>query len=209
MFQAACQCVVGQGDRINFWLDRWIEGRSPAQIAPALMEFLKGRGAKHRKVAEDLHDHCWVSDIRGSLSVPAIIEFISLWTSIQNHTPLFTEDDAFIWCLSANGRHSAASAYRAFFFWGQFKLTMPGRYGGTGLLWRRSYFAGLLFAVVAGMQTFERMASTLDQVLHRAADDLTLWKVARLTVGQREEYSLRFLFSVLMALPCCNINSFS
>jgi hypothetical protein len=32
MFQAACQCVVGKGGKINFRSNKWIEGRSLEQI---------------------------------------------------------------------------------------------------------------------------------------------------------------------------------
>jgi hypothetical protein len=64
LFQAACRCVVGKGDRIMFWQDRWLQGKSPAQIAPTLLAFVTARGARKRTVAAAIHENRWISDTR-------------------------------------------------------------------------------------------------------------------------------------------------
>ena len=115
MFQTACSFVVGRGDRTRFWTDRWIDGQSPAQLAPALISFATGRGAKERTVADALHDQQWVKDIRGDITLQALAEFVNLWTTIQAQPPWTDRDDSFTWRLTTKGEYTPSSAYLAFF----------------------------------------------------------------------------------------------
>jgi hypothetical protein len=78
LFEVACYCVVGKGDKALFWTDSWLEGKSPKQIAPTLLNFVKARRALQRTVAEALNDSAWIADIRGVPSLQAISEFIIL-----------------------------------------------------------------------------------------------------------------------------------
>jgi hypothetical protein len=55
----------GKGERTSFWL----QGRNPAQIAPALLPFVWAKEGKKRIVAEALTEHRWIADLRGELSV--------------------------------------------------------------------------------------------------------------------------------------------
>jgi hypothetical protein len=115
MFQEACQCVVGRGDRTNFRSDRWLEGESPRQLAPNMSPLVTASGARRRTVAQALQDNRWVTGIRGTPSLQAITEFVILWTFVQNQPPLTNSEDKFIWRLTSNGKYSAASTYKAFF----------------------------------------------------------------------------------------------
>lgn len=85
---------------MNFWFDRWIDGSSPSQLAPDLLKFVKARGAKKRSVAKALLEEQWVKNIRGSLTLQAIVQFMSLWCIIQERPPLSSAEDSFIWSLS-------------------------------------------------------------------------------------------------------------
>jgi hypothetical protein len=73
------------------------------------------RVAKTRTVTDALSGERWVRDISGSLSIPDLQQYISLWSQLQGVQLTPFADDKFIWHWSTNQQYSAASAYRAFF----------------------------------------------------------------------------------------------
>jgi hypothetical protein len=81
-------CQVGSG-----LADRLLEGRSPSQIAPALLKFVPARGAKLKTVAAAIQNNSWIADIRGTSDLRAIAEFITPWIIIQNQPTLNYEQD--------------------------------------------------------------------------------------------------------------------
>lgn len=72
------ECTLGNGRRLKFWSDRWIQRRRVSQIAPALMQFVKPAALKYL-VAEILPDGRWVYDLLGTSSITAISELFNLW----------------------------------------------------------------------------------------------------------------------------------
>lgn len=108
---AALHCVIGDGRRTLFRSDRWVDGRSVAEMAPNLFACVRPAG-RRKLVAEALPDHMWIQDIRGAPSVPAIAEFLQLWPLIQQYS-LSDGDDSFWWRCSVDGKYSARSAYAA------------------------------------------------------------------------------------------------
>ncbi|KAK1664356.1 hypothetical protein QYE76_052515 [Lolium multiflorum] len=113
MYMACTKCVLNNGRRLNFWYDRWIEGRSLVHFAPNLVEFVQP-AAKSLSVAEALQDDRWVSAIRGAPLIPAIVEFMDTWERLRGIN-LGDGDDVVTWKLAASGEYSAKSAYNAFF----------------------------------------------------------------------------------------------
>jgi hypothetical protein len=81
LFEAACYCTVGKGDKVLFCSDAWLNGRSPRQVAPTLLKFVTARGAMQRYVAA-VNDHSWIADIRGVPTLQEIIEFVLLWAIV-------------------------------------------------------------------------------------------------------------------------------
>lgn len=116
LFLAAMRCEVSNGQRVSFWHDRWLLGRSPASLPPHLLPFVHAQGAKSRTVAEARLDNRWVRDIRGTLSVQALVEYLGLWAAIQCMPALTSKVDLFSWRLTTNGYYSPSAAYKAFFF---------------------------------------------------------------------------------------------
>jgi hypothetical protein len=57
----------------------------------------------------------WIRDITGSLSVPALHQYISLWSCFQHIHLDPSLPVKFIWKWSVNQKYSLASAYEAFF----------------------------------------------------------------------------------------------
>jgi hypothetical protein len=113
MLQACVKCEVGNGQRFRFWTDRWLGGRNIQQMAPNLMQFVR-HGALTMTVAEALSDDKWIVQIRGALTVPAIVEFVELWDTIRG-VQLTEESDKTTWKLTASGTYTTKSAYLAFF----------------------------------------------------------------------------------------------
>jgi len=63
---------VGNGEKILFWKDRWLDGHTIAEIAPNLVKSVHKQTAKRRTVAQALLNRKWVADIKGALTVKVL-----------------------------------------------------------------------------------------------------------------------------------------
>lgn len=68
LFNMAVVSVIGNGETILFWKDRWLEGKTMDEIVPNLFQTIPKRIIKTRTVAHALPNRRWVSDIRRPLS---------------------------------------------------------------------------------------------------------------------------------------------
>jgi hypothetical protein len=114
MFRAATLCVLGDGNKLKFWSDRWMGNSSISELAPNLMKFVKPARRKD-SVAKALANNDWIQAIRGTPSVPAIVEFLGLWAALREAPALQEGPDSARWRLTANGQYSAKTAYQLFF----------------------------------------------------------------------------------------------
>jgi hypothetical protein len=73
MFEASVVVQVSDGRSTLFWRDKWIHGQSVFQIAPNLLSAVTRRTQNSRTVFAALNRR-WVGDIRGGLSVQALLE---------------------------------------------------------------------------------------------------------------------------------------
>ena len=115
MFNASISIQIGNGQRSYFWTDRWIQGRSIKDLAPALPAAVRPRAQRQRTVAEGLSNRAWVRDITGALTVQVIIEYLQIWNLVVNQAINDLAEDRFIWKWTADHCFTTASAYRAFF----------------------------------------------------------------------------------------------
>jgi hypothetical protein len=83
MFQTCIKFEIGNGAKTRFWTDRWLDGRSIEQMAPNLMALIRP-GARELSVATAQTNDRWVSEIRGTPSIPAIAEYL-----VKEHFPPF------------------------------------------------------------------------------------------------------------------------
>ena len=90
---AATECTVGNGELTLVWRDRWLDGQSAKEIAPDLLAFAKPQNDLQMTVREALTNNNWIIAIQGSLSVPAIVQFMHLWQQVQLAPELTTEPD--------------------------------------------------------------------------------------------------------------------
>jgi hypothetical protein len=75
LFAISVQTVIGDGAATLFWTDRWLEGKSLAELAPNLVTMVPKRVTKSRIVQQAI----WVQDIRGDLTPQVFGEFFLLW----------------------------------------------------------------------------------------------------------------------------------
>lgn len=154
----AVKCELGDGRNLKFWTSGWLDGRSIADLAPHLMEFVSSE-EQQSVVADVLPDHRWVAGIRGRPSIPAIAEFMDVWELVSGHE-LGVEADSFTWRLTTNGNYSSKSAYGAFFL---------GREGAPGAAELWSSKAPLLHKL-HGWFTLRGRLWTADRLARRGMD---------------------------------------
>ena len=74
----AIDAVVGDGESILFWTDRWLNGGTLAELAPNVFRTVPKRVRKSRTIAQALQNRGWVQDIRGALTVQVLMEYLQV-----------------------------------------------------------------------------------------------------------------------------------
>ena len=115
MFSISILSVVEDGNRTLFWSDKWLHGKSLADLAPSLYPLVAKRNIKRRTVQDALVNNAWIRDIKGSLSAAALIEYFQLWDLLVEVELSPGVEDQHIWMPSSSGEYSTKSAYRRFF----------------------------------------------------------------------------------------------
>ncbi|KAK1631503.1 hypothetical protein QYE76_005818 [Lolium multiflorum] len=83
VFRAAISCQLGDGKRLKFWVDPWIQNHSDAQFAPNLMKHIKPANLQ-ASVAQALPGNEWAHMIKGTPSVQALVEYMDLWEACMS-----------------------------------------------------------------------------------------------------------------------------
>jgi len=76
MFQASIYVELGDGCKAMFWTDRWLQGKSLADIAPCLCAAVGRQAQNRRTVAQALQGDSWITDISGALTVQVILDYL-------------------------------------------------------------------------------------------------------------------------------------
>jgi hypothetical protein len=111
LFYAATKITLGNGRKTPFWEAPWLDGRSPKVIAPLIFE---SSMRKNWKVAQALANDAWVNKINleAAFSWAHLVQFVDLWTLINNIHLVENVEDSIVWKLTESGLYSAASAYK-------------------------------------------------------------------------------------------------
>jgi hypothetical protein len=111
LFHNLIQIEVGDGSRVLFWRDRWINGRSGTDFAPGLCLTISARICNARTVEQTMLDNRWFSDIPGTLATRGAKELITLWAAVHGVQRHADRKDCFRWPWTASGQYSAKSTY--------------------------------------------------------------------------------------------------
>ncbi|WVZ63220.1 hypothetical protein U9M48_012865 [Paspalum notatum var. saurae] len=116
MFDVAVRTMVGDGNSTKFWIDRWLDGKCIAELAPAIFSAVPKRAIKSRTVAQALHNRTCVSDVSGALTIQVLIDYLFIWDLVDDMVLQQDVPDKHLWKLTQSGDYSSKSAYSAFFF---------------------------------------------------------------------------------------------
>ncbi|WVZ65126.1 hypothetical protein U9M48_014539 [Paspalum notatum var. saurae] len=113
LFDASTHWVIGNGESTLFWADKWIDGNSVGDLAPALLPLVAKRTRSRQSVACGLAGGQWIRELTGALSVQAIVQYLHLWVRVQEMSLQPSVQDRLVWRWSQNGEFSVRSAYLA------------------------------------------------------------------------------------------------
>ena len=111
VFDSLVRIQVGRGDKVRFWMDRWIEGRSVSEIAPAVFQLVPVRRRNSRTVQEALMDSRWTLDLVGELPMEGFVQCVELCAAILQVERDIEVEDQFTWPCSSSGQYTARSTY--------------------------------------------------------------------------------------------------
>jgi hypothetical protein len=80
LFQAATTIELGNGAKINFWHDNWLQNSCPKDIAPLCFKLAK---RKQKGVHQELHNNNWLISFRQITSIEEIHELVHLGSMLQ------------------------------------------------------------------------------------------------------------------------------
>jgi hypothetical protein len=86
-----------------------------ADFAPELYHAIPKRIAKRRTVCQALSNRCWISDIKGALTVQVLAGYLHIWDLVEGAVLQPDTPDKHVWRLSSSGCYSSKSAYNAMF----------------------------------------------------------------------------------------------
>ncbi|KAF8691212.1 hypothetical protein HU200_040332 [Digitaria exilis] len=196
MFRHSIDITIGDGQLALFWSDRWNGSDSPCVAAPDLCKLVMASTKKKRSVAQALPQKTWISDIKGRLTVPALVQYIFLWHSLGRCQLRTGMEDVIQWRWTTTGTYSARSAYRAFFegstrfvmakplwkCWAPLKVKFTLWLAIHGRLWTsdRRHRHGLQESPACSFCAQE--PETCDHLFHHCCFTRTIWfQVSRIT----------------------------
>nr|XP_020155763.1 uncharacterized protein LOC109741103 [Aegilops tauschii subsp. strangulata] len=115
IFSAATRAEVGNGSRILFWEDRWLDAARIVEVAPLIYKAVSKRVRAGKLLKDAIHAGAWVLDIKPNLSFEALMQYLALWQRLQGISLQEDSEDAITWTWEANGQFSVRSAYAALF----------------------------------------------------------------------------------------------
>ena len=112
VFDCLVRIKVGNGLKVLFWSDRWINGKSASDIAPGITGLVAKRARNSRTVAQGLDHNAWLSDVPGTMAYRGARECLVLWAAINGVERDPASTDCFLWPWSPSGAYSASSTYK-------------------------------------------------------------------------------------------------
>ena len=142
LFAAATSFSIGDGKRLSFWHDGWLQGQCPCDLAPSLYEISK---RKQRTLHEALQNKNWMRDLNlhhRSFSARHLLEYVQLWRATQSLVLHTNTEDTATWKFTPTGEYSSQSAYKAQFI-GSIKTNLKDLIWKTWALPKCKFFSWL------------------------------------------------------------------
>jgi hypothetical protein len=98
-----------------FWTDKWLHGRRISDLAPRLYDLIPKRVINKRTVQDALSNRRWILDIKGALTVGALIDYLHLWKALSDISLQPNIEDKHIFSFASDGRYSAKAVYKSLF----------------------------------------------------------------------------------------------
>ena len=111
VFNSMIKIVVGNGENVYFWKDRWIHGFTISEIAPLISAMVRTREKNVRTMQQAIVDNAWIHDVQGDLSFMAHMQVANLCQALATVPIIATAPDQFIWPADASGCYTAKSVY--------------------------------------------------------------------------------------------------
>jgi hypothetical protein len=131
IFTASVCSVVGDGDVTLFWLDRWLQGYSVADLAPNLAKMVPKHISKTRKVMDALPNNSLVMTLEGICLMT--IYMSSLFDGIccthfssPQEFKVSSFGPSLCWVSTLRSLHMSVS------LWDRQSLSQPSEYGSYG-----------------------------------------------------------------------------
>jgi hypothetical protein len=110
-FQSLARFIVGDGQRIYFWTDRWIGGYTAQELEPEIFATVPTRRKNTRLVAEALQGDAWIDDIPGEMTEELWRQCLVLWEAVENVERDASIPDRILWKGAESETYSAKCTY--------------------------------------------------------------------------------------------------
>ena len=112
IFRASTEIIIGDGRKTSFWRAHWAQGCRPADRWPDLFAHCNGRRLTLRAA---LVGNAWLGYVKPNPSTAVLHQLCELWDVAAGITLQEDRADSLRWKWTADGKYSAASAYRMMF----------------------------------------------------------------------------------------------
>lgn len=109
LFNAAVDFRLGDGLKLSFWRDPWLDGRSLDILAPDLY---KACTMRNLSVYQALFEGKWLRHFKQNLTAAALNQFLLVYAKLENVQLRPGTLDTVVWRWSADGTYSATTAYK-------------------------------------------------------------------------------------------------
>lgn len=112
LFRSCIILTLGNGQTINFWKDRWINGTSLMHIAPGCYRLAR---RKNHTVKNALTRNRWMVGLQRLTTPEDVHQLFQMWLVVRD-VQLSDQQDVATWNFGKTNCYTASSAYQVQFF---------------------------------------------------------------------------------------------
>jgi hypothetical protein len=111
LFCTSTSIVVGNGQRMKFWTNRWLQGQALKDLA---LDLYRLAWRKNSTVQQAIRDKRWMRGLERIQTTQEIQQFVKVWQLVRE-VQFSSAQDEITWRLTQDGKYSTRSAYIAQF----------------------------------------------------------------------------------------------